>query len=95
VKVTITGNEVGNKTVAEVEFGMALLGDVNNDTLVDVADTTIINAFWQTGSAGDFTLQDCDINSDNIVDVADITIANAVWKGSLCQNCVSNPCPFR
>jgi hypothetical protein len=95
VKVTITGNEVGNKAVAEVEFGMALLGDVNNDTLVDVADTTIINAFWQTGSAGDFTLQDCDINSDNIVDVADITIANAVWQGTLCQNCVSNPCPFR
>jgi len=95
VKVTITGNEVGNKAVAEVEFGMALLGDVNNDTLVDVADTTIINAFWRTGSAGDFTLQDCDINSDNIVDVADITIANAVWKGTLCQNCVSNPCPLR
>jgi beta propeller repeat protein/parallel beta-helix repeat protein len=95
IKVTVTGNEHGNTGTAQAEFGIALLGDVNNDTVVDVADFSIVNAFWQTGFAGKFTLRDCDLNRDGIVDVADRSIANAIWRGWLCQNEVSNPCPFR
>ena len=95
IKVTVTGNEHGNTGTAQAEFGIALLGDVNNDSVVDVADCSIVNAFWRTGSAGKFTLRDCDLNCDGIVDVADCSIANAIWRGVLCQNEVSSPCPFR
>lgn len=95
VIVTVTGNDYGNTGTAEQEFGIALLGDVNNDCIIDVADRSIINAFWRTGSAGKFTLRNCDLNCDGIVDVADRSIANAIWRGTLCQNEASSPCPFR
>ena len=95
VIVTVWGNDYGNTGIAEQEFGIALLGDVNNDGIVDLADRSIINAFWQTGSAGTFTLRDCDLNCDGIVDVADRSIANVVWRGTLCKNEVTYPCPLR
>jgi len=95
VKVTVTGDNFGNSGTAEAKFGIALLGDVNNDCVVNVADRGIINAFWRTGSAGSFTLKDCNLNSDDSVNVADRSIANAVWRGQLGQNSVSSPCPLR
>ena len=95
VKVTVTGNDYGNISVAEAQFGIALLGDVNNDSVVNIADRSIINAFWQTGSAGAFTLRDCDLNCDGVVNIADRSIANAVWRGQYGQNSVTTPCPFR
>ena len=95
VKVTVTGVDYPNTGSAEAQFGIALLADVNNDTAVNVADRSIINAFWQTGAAGDFTLRDCDVNSDDSVNVADRSITNAIWRGQLGQNSVSSPCPFR
>ncbi|GAG56707.1 unnamed protein product, partial [marine sediment metagenome] len=95
VKVTVTGDNFGNSATAEAQFGIALLGDVNNDGVVDVADRSIINAFWRTGEAGGFTLRDCDLNCDGSVNVADRSIANAIWRGVLCQNSVAKPCPMR
>jgi len=95
VKVTVTGNNCGNTATAEAQFGIALLGDVNNDTYVDVDDRGIINDFWQTGSAGDFTLRDCDLNCDGYVNVADRGIVNAIWQGELGQNSVTSLCPYR
>ncbi len=95
VKVTITGDDHGNTCTTETQFGIALLGDVNNDTVVNVADRSIVNAFWRTGAAGSFTLRDCDINSDSAVNVADRSIANAVWRGTLGSNSVTTPCPLR
>ena len=95
VKVTVTGDDCGNTGIAEAEFGIALLGDVNNDEVVNVADRAIINAFWRLGAAGPFTFIDCDINSDGAVNVADRAIANAVWRGVLGENRVSSPCPLR
>jgi len=95
VKVTVTGDNYGNTGTAEAHFGIALLGDVNNDTVVDIADRSIINAFWRNGSAGSFTLRDCNVNCDDLIDVADRSITNAIWRGILGQNSVSSPCPFR
>ena len=95
VRVTVTGNDYGNTAVAQREFGVALLGDVNNDCVVDVVDCSIINAFWRYGSAGPYSLRDCDVNCDGIVDVADRSVANAVWRGMLGENKVTNPCPLR
>ncbi|UCF43770.1 MAG: right-handed parallel beta-helix repeat-containing protein [Planctomycetota bacterium] len=95
VRVTITGDDYGNTGQAEAEFGIALLGDINNDGVVNVADRSIANAFWRTGSAGPYTLRDCDVNCDGVVNVADRSIANAIWRGILGQNSVSSPCPLR
>jgi len=96
VKVTVTGDDHGNVGIAEVEFGIALLGDVNNDTVINAADRGIINAFWRRGPPiGPFTLRDCDINCDGVCNAADRGIANAIWRGVLCQNSVSTPCPLR
>lgn len=95
VIVTITGNDYGNTGTVEKEFGIALLGDVNNDCRVDLADRSIINAFWRTGSAGKFTSRDCDLNCDGYVDVADRSIANVIWQGMTFLKKVSQPCPLR
>ena len=95
VIVTVTGNDYGNTGTAEQVFGIALLGDVNNDCRVDLVDRSIINTFWQTGSAGKFSLRDCDLNCDGFVDVTDRSIANVIWQGLLCLNKVSQPCPLR
>ncbi|MHC4498918.1 MAG: matrixin family metalloprotease, partial [Planctomycetota bacterium] len=95
VRVTITGDDYGNTGQAEGQFGIALLGDTNNDGVVNVADRSIANAFWRTGSAGPYTLRDCDVNCDGVVNVADRSIANAIWRGILGQNSVSSPCPLR
>jgi len=95
VKVTVTGNDHGNTAEAQAEFGIALLGDINNDCVVDVADRSTANAFYRTGSSGAFTLRDCDANCDDVVDVADRSIVNAVYRGRLGQKSVSSPCPLR
>jgi hypothetical protein len=95
VRVTITGDDYGNTGQAEAEFGIALLGDVNNDGIVNVADRAIANAFGRFGSVGSYTLRDCDVNCDGIVNVADRAIANAVGRGLFGQDSVSEPCPMR
>ncbi len=95
VKVTVTGENFGNTGTAETQFGIALLGDANNDGVVNVADRSIINAFWRLGAAGPFTFRDCNVNCDGAVNVADRSIANAVWRGVLGQNYVTGPCPLR
>jgi hypothetical protein len=95
VMVTVTGDNYGNTGQAEAEFGIALLGDTNNDGVVNVADRSIANVFWRTGSAGPYTLRDGDVNCDGAVNVADRSIANAIWRGTLGQNSVSAPCPLR
>ena len=95
VKVTVTGNDYDNTGSAQLQFGIALLGDVNNDRLVDLADRSIINAFWSNGSAGSFTFRDCDVNCDGLIDLADRSITNAIWGGTLGSNSITNPCPLR
>jgi hypothetical protein len=95
VRVTVTGDDYDNTGIVEAQFGIALLGDVNNDKMVNVIDRIIMNAYWRTGSAEPFTFRDCDINCDDSVNVIDRIIANAIWRGTLGQSSVSTPCPLR
>ncbi|MHC4676304.1 MAG: LamG-like jellyroll fold domain-containing protein, partial [Planctomycetota bacterium] len=88
VRVTVTGDDYGDAGIAEAEFGVALLGDINNDGAVNVADTSIVNAFWRTGSAGPYTVRDCDLNCDGAVNMADHVIAEAILQGTLGQSSV-------
>jgi hypothetical protein len=91
----IVGNDYGNSGRAEVQFGIALLGDANNDGKVNIVDRAVVNAFWRTGAAGAFTLKDCDMNCDESINVVDRSLTNAVFRGSLGQSEVGAPCPLR
>jgi hypothetical protein len=95
IRVTVTGNDYGNTGTAEVEFGISLLGDVNNDAVVDVADRSIVSTFWMSGFVGSYSLLDCDVNRDGVVDVADRSIVNAVWVGTLGRSFTKVPCCLR
>jgi len=95
VRVTVTGADFGNTGIAEAQFGIALLGDVNNDKQVNATDRGIINVFWRLGAVGPFTFTDCNLNCDTDVNGFDRSIANAVWRGVLGQNSVTSPCPLR
>ena len=95
VKVTAVGEDFGNVGSAEVEFGIALLGDVNNSGVVNVSDRGIANAFWRTGSAGIFGLRDSDVNCSGVANVSDRGIINAISSGTLGSNSVTTPCPLR
>lgn len=95
IRVTVTGNDHGNTATAEAEFGISLLGDINNDAIVNVADRSIVNAFGRVGSAGSYSFRDCDINCDGVVNIADRSITNAVCVGTLGQNSTNAPCQLR
>jgi hypothetical protein len=95
LRVTVSGKDHLNFGTADANFGICLLGDVNNDCVVDLADRSIINAFWKGIIPGNCALRDCDVNCDGTVDLADRSIVNAVWKGTLCQNRIELPCPCR
>ncbi len=97
VRVTVTGDDYANSGTAEAQFGIALLADVNNNGTVNLIDRILIDEFWRTGSAGSFTLRDCNVNSDaaGTVNVVDKIIATEVWRGNLSQSSVSSPCPLR
>jgi len=95
VRVTVTGEQFSNSGGADAQFGIALLGDVNNDTAVNIVDRSITNYFWRLGAAGGYSFIDCDVTCDAAVNIADRSIVNAIWRGLLGQNSVSWPCPFR
>jgi hypothetical protein len=95
VKVTVTGDDYGNTGTASAQFGIALLGDVNNNRMVNVTDRIIMNAYWRRGSAEPFTFRDCDIDCNGYVNVVDRIIANSIWRGKLGSASVTVSCPFR
>jgi hypothetical protein len=95
VKVTVIGNDYGNTATAEIEFGIALLGDVDNNGVVDLQDRVLVNAFWRLGPIEPLSLRDCDVNCDGVVDVTDRAIVNAIFQGQLGQNSISTPCPLK
>jgi hypothetical protein len=95
VKVTVIGDDYGNTAIARMRFGVALLGDIDNNGIVDLQDRVLVNAFWHLGSVGRLSLRDCDVNCNGIVDVTDRAIVNAVFQGKIGRTSVSVPCPLR
>jgi hypothetical protein len=95
VKVTVTGNNYGNTATARIGFGIVLLGDIDNNGVVDLQDRVLVNAFWQLGPIELLSLRDCDVNCDGVVDLKDRTIVNDVLQGKRGQNSVGTPCLSR
>ena len=59
-----------------------LLGDANEDGVVDVSDITTIAAYILGTLQGDFNAANADANSDGVVDVADITTTASIILGT-------------
>ena len=101
VRVTITGNQHGNTGYAEAQFGIALLGDINNDRRVDIIDRSMINAFLRGSPPlpDSITMRDCDVfcDSSETVDITDKSVINAVLRGTVDiePDNVSTACPLR
>ena len=99
VKVTVTGIQHGNTGYAQAQFGIALLGDVNNDRMVDIVDRSMINAYLRGNPPGFITMRDCDVFCDSaeVVDIIDKSVINAILRGTVDiePDEVSVPCPFR
>ncbi len=93
ITLTVIGKEYGNFDTQSEKFSIVLLGDVNNDGIVNVKDAAIVNAYWKTGSAGSYTLKDCDLNSDGTVNETDLDIVCSVWNGILGIDNVDVPPP--
>ncbi len=100
VRVTITGNPHGNTGYAEAQFGIALLGDVNNDGEVNIIDRSMINAYLRGSPLPDsIGMRDCDVfcDSSETVDIIDKSVINAVLRGTVDiePDNVSTACPLR
>jgi hypothetical protein len=95
VKITVTGNDYGNTATAKIVFGIALLGDIDNNGVVDMQDRWLVNNFWQLGPTELLSLNDCDVNCDGVVDVTDRNIVNFIYQGAFGHNAVRNPCLIR
>jgi hypothetical protein len=95
VRVTVIGDDYGDVSIAEATFGIALLGDVNNDGAVNYVDLSMVNVFCRTDSGESHTVRDCDLNCDGAVNLADYFIAKAICQWARGQNSVSSPCPLR
>ena len=93
--MTVIGNEYDNTATVEKEFGIALLGDVNNDSTVDYIDFSIVDAFCRAGFAESYSFRDCDLNCDGAVNVIDRFITKLILKGSFGRNSVGIACPCR
>ena len=67
----------GTSTRGAYEWGKylpaALLGDANDDSVVDVADITAIASHILGNTPSPFNLKNADTNADGTIDVADIT----------------------
>lgn len=68
------------RNIYEYSSGL-LLGDANNDGIINVNDITTIAEYILKGSATNFNFANADVNSDGIINVNDITgVASIILK---------------
>lgn len=79
VEYTSTGSGSGSYSYSFTVNTM-LLGDINRDNTVNVADATILAKHW--GKDPKETYHSADVNGDGDIDVADATILILNWGGS-------------
>ena len=67
-------------TILSGTVNVALVGDLNGDGGVDIADLALVGGQWNTpGQAG---AQNADANADGVVDIADMALIGANWTGA-------------
>lgn len=70
-----------SKVIIGKNSGM-LIGDINNDRVVDIADAAIIRHYWEQAvtDPSEMLKRKADINGDWIVDITDVSILVMNWQ---------------
>lgn len=82
--ITATSEITGNSEEADFEITIInyefLLGDANNDGIVNISDIVVVINYIMNGSASPFVFEKADVNGDGIINVLDITgIVNIIY----------------
>ncbi len=82
--ITATSEITGNSEEADFEITIinleSLLGDANNDGIVNITDIVAVINYIMNGSAAPFVFENADVNGDGIINVLDITgIVNIIY----------------
>jgi hypothetical protein len=78
VALDAAGNISSAATLSAVTQA-AKLGDINNDTKVDISDLSILASHWgQTSSDAGYD-PNCDLYHDNVISISDLSILAANW----------------
>ena len=83
--ITATSEITGNSEEADFEITIInyefILGDANNDGIVNISDIVVIINYIMNGSASPFVFEKADVNGDGIINVLDITgIVNIIYS---------------
>ena len=83
--ITATSEVTGNSEEADFEITIInyefILGDANNDGIVNISDIDVIINYIMNGSASPFVFEKADVNGDGIINVLDITgIVNIIYS---------------
>ena len=83
--ITATSEVTGNSEEADFEITIInfefLLGDANNDGIVNISDIVVVINYIMNGSASPFVFEKADVNGDGIINVLDITgIVNIIYS---------------
>ena len=83
--ITATSEVTGNSEEADFEITIInyefILGDANNDGIVNISDIVVIINYIMNGSASPFVFEKADVNGDGIINVLDITgIVNIIYS---------------
>ena len=82
--ITATSEITGNSEEADFEITIInyefLLGDANNDGIVNISDIVVVINYIMNGSAFPFVFEKADVNGDGTINVLDITgIVNIIY----------------
>lgn len=83
--ITATSEVTGNSEEADFEITIInfefLLGDANNDGIVNISDIVVVINYIMNDSASPFVFEKADVNGDGIINVLDITgIVNIIYS---------------
>lgn len=83
--ITATSEVTGNSEEADFEITIInyefILGDANNDGIVNISDIVVVINYIMNGSASPFVFEKADVNGDGIINVLDITgIVNIIYS---------------
>lgn len=82
--ITATSEITGNSEEADFEITIInyefLLGDANNDGIVNISDIVVVINYIMNGYASPFVFEKADVNGDGTINVLDITgIVNIIY----------------
>lgn len=78
---TTDGTNLSASCVVTVQMTNILLGDLNNDGVIDIADVNIVLNYMLGKSDPRATYEQCDLNEDGVIDITDVNIVLNLMLG--------------